>query len=118
MNDPCPACGLLFEREEGYFLGAMYISLAESVALVSALFFTATALLPNWDSYVVALLTTVLYLPLTPTVFRSSRVLWIYLDRLLDPRGALAGTYEKRRLKQLEGREAGRPAGHPGEHQA
>jgi len=26
MNDCCPACGLLFNREPGYFLGAMYIS--------------------------------------------------------------------------------------------
>ena len=26
MNDPCPVCGLLFKREEGTFLGAMYVS--------------------------------------------------------------------------------------------
>ena len=26
MNDPCPECGLIFQREEGYFLGAMYVS--------------------------------------------------------------------------------------------
>jgi uncharacterized protein (DUF983 family) len=116
MNDACPACGLLLQREEGYFLGAMYISYAASVALMAALFFPASALLPDWDSYLVALLTTVLYLPLTPVVFRYSRVLWIYLDRAIDPHGALAGSYEKMRLKQLQGREAGRPASYPGEH--
>jgi uncharacterized protein (DUF983 family) len=116
MNDPCPVCGLLFQREEGYFLGAMYISFAASVAILSALFFTASALLPDWGSYLVALLTTVLYLPLTPALFRYSRVLWIYLDRLLDPHGALAGSYEKRRLKQLEGQEPCRPASYPGEY--
>src|SRR5437763_3949115 len=26
MNERCPVCDLRFEREEGYFLGAMYIS--------------------------------------------------------------------------------------------
>jgi uncharacterized protein (DUF983 family) len=26
MHEYCPVCGLKFEREEGYFLGAMYIS--------------------------------------------------------------------------------------------
>jgi hypothetical protein len=44
------------------------------------------------------------YLPLWPAVFRYSRVLWIYLDRTIDPNGALAGTYEKMRLKQLAAR--------------
>ena len=26
MNERCPHCGLKFEREQGYFLGAMYFS--------------------------------------------------------------------------------------------
>ena len=26
MHERCPVCGLKFEREQGYFLGAMYIS--------------------------------------------------------------------------------------------
>src|SRR5262245_17317767 len=26
MNETCPACGLRFERESGYFTGAMYVS--------------------------------------------------------------------------------------------
>jgi hypothetical protein len=105
MNDPCPVCGLLFQREEGYFVGAMYMSYGASIPVLLALYFTASALLPNWDSYLVFLLAMAMYLPLTPAVFRFSRVLWIYLDRTLDPHGALAGSYEKKRLKQLEGQE-------------
>jgi hypothetical protein len=107
MNDPCPVCGLLFQREEGYFFGAMYISYAASVALLSALFFAVSALLPNWDRYLLVLLATALYLPFTPAVFRYSRVLWIYYDRATDPHGVLAGSYEKMRLKQLQACEAG-----------
>jgi len=34
MNDRCPACGLRFNREPGYFLGAMYISYGMALALI------------------------------------------------------------------------------------
>src|SRR5262249_38193681 len=74
MNDPCPVCGLLFQREEGYFLGAMYFGYFLSAALMTAFFFGLTALLPNWSSVVVALLAIGLYLPFIPAVFRYSRV--------------------------------------------
>jgi hypothetical protein len=100
MNDPCPVCGLLFEREEGYFLGAMYVSYALSSAVLAALFFVVAALLPTWRSVPVALVAIALYLPLMPLVFRYSRVVWIYYDRAIDPGTALAGSYEKRRLRE------------------
>ena len=38
MNDPCPVCGLVFEREPGYFLGAMYFSYALAVFIIAPLF--------------------------------------------------------------------------------
>src|SRR5690242_5111583 len=37
MNDVCPACGLKFEREQGYFLGALYMSYAMAVPLMALL---------------------------------------------------------------------------------
>jgi len=36
MNDPCPVCGLILQREEGYFLGAMYVSYGLSVSFLSS----------------------------------------------------------------------------------
>jgi uncharacterized protein (DUF983 family) len=107
MNDPCPACGLLFEREEGYFLGAMYFSYVLSSLILVPFFFALRALLPEWNSHVVVLLALIPYVPLMPAVFRYSRVLWIYYDRATDPHSALAGSHEKMRLKQLAEREAG-----------
>jgi uncharacterized protein (DUF983 family) len=107
MNDPCPHCGLLFQREEGYFLGAMYVSYGIATVILTVLFFTAKALLPGWDSIQVALLVMLLYLPLSPAVFRYSRVVWIYLDRVIDPHGALAGPYEKTRLREQADHETG-----------
>ncbi len=37
MHRACPACGLEFEREPGYFLGAMYFSYALAVACAAPL---------------------------------------------------------------------------------
>jgi len=37
MHDRCPACGFHFNREPGYFLGAMYISYGLGLAIVIAL---------------------------------------------------------------------------------
>jgi hypothetical protein len=42
--------------------------------------------------------------------------LWIYLDRTFDPDGGLSGSYEKMRLKQLQGHSTGWPGRHPGQH--
>jgi hypothetical protein len=104
MNDPCPDCGLLFQREEGYFLGAMYVSYGLSVVLIGASYLVVTNLFPNLDLTPVGLLTLALYLPLVPAVFRYSRVLWIYFDRAVCPDDTSAGTYEHMRLDQLAGR--------------
>src|SRR5262245_22529666 len=101
MNDPCPVCNLVFQREEGYFLGAMYASYFLAVAIQIPAFFVFSLLLPEWDSMLVALLVLVLYLPLVPAVFRYARVLWIYLDRAVSPGEQAAGAYEKFRLQQI-----------------
>jgi hypothetical protein len=113
MNDPCPCCGLLFQREQGYFLGAMYMSYPLSAAILLAFFFLLSALLPNWNTIWVALLAVVPYVPFAPAVFRYSRVLWIYFDRWADPYGNLA--LENRRLREIAAAEnksgGNRPSG-------
>jgi uncharacterized protein (DUF983 family) len=100
MNDPCPVCGLLFEREEGYFMGAMYVSYGLSSALLVPLYFIATALLPEWSTITIALLLWVPYLPFVPLVFRYSRVLWIYFDRHFWPQDSFPSAYERFREQQ------------------
>ena len=84
MNDRCPACGLLFNREPGYFLGAMYIS----YALILALFFAFGVILwvlTRWRLTNVAIAAVVLCLPFAPMLTFLSRVLWIYFDQKIDP---------------------------------
>ena len=84
MNDRCPQCGLHFNREPGYFLGAMYISYALALAVIcgfGAVLWVGT----RWRVDKVALWAVVLFLPLAPMLTFLSRVLWIYLDQGLDP---------------------------------
>jgi hypothetical protein len=100
MNDPCPVCGLVFQREEGYFLGAMYFSYVLSAALMIPAYFVAAALLPDWSGVAVTFLVWLPYLFLVPAVFRYSRVLWIYFERAGCPSDASAGPYEKLKLRQ------------------
>jgi uncharacterized protein (DUF983 family) len=84
MHDVCPVCGLKFDREPGYFLGAMYfsylISLLPVLGIVLAIW-RAT----RWEFDVVVGCAFVAYLPLVPAVTRWARVLWIYVDRHFDP---------------------------------
>jgi uncharacterized protein (DUF983 family) len=83
MHETCPVCGLRFEREPGYFLGAMYFSYLLSIppGLVIVL------LLWRWTGWrfdTVILGAFFCYLPLVPVVTRWSRVIWIYVDRYFD----------------------------------
>jgi len=85
MNASCPACGLAFEREPGYFVGAMYFSYLLSVAFLAVMFFLLRWLVPAWSSQWAALVAVILFLPLVGITFRYSRTLWIYYDRWAWP---------------------------------
>jgi len=84
MQERCPTCGLKFEREQGYFLGAMYISYVLALITIVAfglLLWAST----SWSLQKVTVCAILLFLPLAPTLTLFSRVLWIYLDQTLDP---------------------------------
>jgi uncharacterized protein (DUF983 family) len=84
MYDRCPVCGLTYDREPGYFLGAMYVSYGigvVTVAILAAIIWYATGWWITKDTIVAVLV----FLPLTPTITLFSRILWIYLDQTIDP---------------------------------
>jgi uncharacterized protein (DUF983 family) len=107
MNDPCPVCGLIFQREEGYFLGAMYTSYLISSVLLMGGYFLGRALLPDWDPAAIVGLSCILYLPLVPFVFRYSRIVWIHFERWICPSDISAGAFEKSQARHF--REHGQP---------
>jgi uncharacterized protein (DUF983 family) len=93
MNKDCPVCGIHFERETGYFLNAMFFAYAIGflVLIPSAvgLYLLDVSLLVF--STVVILEIVVLW----PLIFRYSRVVWLHLDQILDPRTPPAPTEEQ-----------------------
>lgn len=84
MNDRCPTCGLHFDREPGYFLGAMYISYGLALAVISG-FGAVLWVLTSLRLDKIAIWAVVLFLPFAPMLTFMSRVLWIYLDQTIDP---------------------------------
>ena len=84
MNRQCAVCALEFEREQGYFVGAMYFSYA--LALAEVLPIIAAMLLLGFAAAAIYLASCLVLLASAPFLFRYSRVLWIYLDQVIDPR--------------------------------
>ena len=85
MHRFCPFCWLEYEREQGYFLGAMYfgygMALALSVPLVLVLL-----VFGGFSVKVVILTLGVTLTFLSPLLFRYSRILWMHFDQFWDPR--------------------------------
>ena len=84
MNERCPDCGLKFEREQGYFLGAMYFSYFIATVAISLLAVLVWAVL-RWDLPESVGAGFLLFLPAASVVTFFSRVLWIYMDQSIDP---------------------------------
>ena len=84
MHERCLACGLKFEREPGYFLGAMYIGYGLALALIGIFSLLLWGLV-NWPLQRIVLGGVVLFLPFAPVLTLMARVLWIYLDQGIDP---------------------------------
>ena len=84
MADACALCGLRFERAQGYFVGAIYINYAMTVALaiVGFLLLWGVAGLSTRGQLVV-LLPLVAVFPLW--FFRYSRSFWLAVEWAINP---------------------------------
>ena len=84
MHKRCPVCGLHFERETGYFLNAMFIAYALGFLILAP---TALALyVAQVPTVPFSLILMGEVLVLWPFVFRYSRVGWMHIDQIIDPR--------------------------------
>ncbi len=84
MNRTCPACGIAFEREAGYFLGAMYFSYAMAVAVATPV--VVAGLVLGWNYPAIGAVAGGLLVLSAPWLFRYSRVIWMHMDQHFDPR--------------------------------
>jgi uncharacterized protein (DUF983 family) len=84
MHDHCPSCNLKFEREPGFFYGAMYISYALTVALWVAIA-VAMAVLSLFDPWTYLVAGIVILLISIPFMYRLSRSIWLSIFVKYDP---------------------------------
>ncbi len=86
MNENCPSCGLKFERESGYFLGALVIAYVMGVATVIP---TIILLVRYFEAEIpiVVLVPSIQLIVLHPVLYIYSRMVWLYLDRAANPKG-------------------------------
>jgi uncharacterized protein (DUF983 family) len=80
MHERCPVCHLQFEREPGYFMGAMYVSYGMSIGLILLLTLLVHLALTDLDLGWAVLIAGALYIPIVPFTWRYSRILWMYFD--------------------------------------
>lgn len=76
MHKHCPACGLKYERETGYFYGAMYVSYGLQVGLFTLLY-TMDSLWFHLQTAVLLSLIVVCVISVFPVTFRWSRIMWV-----------------------------------------
>ena len=76
MHTHCSECGYAFEKEPGYFLGAMYVSYALTVIEMLTLFFLTIWLVPLWAFFMIIFGGLLLFSFFN---YRVSRIIWIRL---------------------------------------
>ncbi|WP_259070496.1 DUF983 domain-containing protein [Mucilaginibacter sp. X4EP1] len=78
MNTACPHCGLVFEREPGYFYVAMFVSYALFVAEMVTLAVAISVLTGSHNPWVYVSIIVAVGVILSPFNFRYSRVLLLH----------------------------------------
>ena len=86
----CPGCGLHFEREAGYWIGAMAVNIAVTTGTLAAAFLVAIALtIPDIPEVPLLAVLVPLGLFLPIALYPHSKTIWLALDRAvlqrLDP---------------------------------
>jgi uncharacterized protein (DUF983 family) len=91
MVDQCPTCLLTYEREEGYWLGAVLINTTFTIGLFAAVMITwALASWPDppWTAMTATGIVINLVVPLV--FYPVSKTLWVALETTLHPPAPVA----------------------------
>ena len=78
MNASCPNCDFLFEKEAGFFFGAMFVSYALIVIEAVTLFVLLNVFFSL--SFIYTFIAIIILITLIGTInYRLARIIWIYL---------------------------------------
>jgi len=82
MVAECPRCGLEFEREEGYWLGAIILNTLVSGSIIALVFTAVVGItwpeVPGWPLVLICL---PIALGLPIAFYPVSKTLWVAIDR-------------------------------------
>lgn len=86
MHETCSSCGHRFEKEPGYFFGAMYVSYGLAVAAGVAIFLMMYVIAAplSLEIYIAGVGTGIILL--TPPLYRLSRMIWMNLFTKYNPK--------------------------------
>ena len=85
IKERCASCGLVYGREQGYFVGAIYINVMATEALILFVYLVLFFAFPVMgDAVYIVLFIMAITLPLI--FFRLSRSLWLSIDHIISPR--------------------------------
>jgi uncharacterized protein (DUF983 family) len=85
MNKNCTSCGYVYEREPGYFTGAMFL---DTIFLPVSAIPTVLLFAYKEEIYLGGVVAVGQIIFLSPFVFRYSRIIWIHLGYVLDQANA------------------------------
>jgi uncharacterized protein (DUF983 family) len=98
MFEHCPRCQLKFEREQGYFVGAIYINYAATIAVALPGFFLLDAFTTMTINQQLAVW--VPFAVLFPLVFfHHARSFWLMMDHFFNPVQSIYSMPPKRSVK-------------------
>jgi uncharacterized protein (DUF983 family) len=84
MNKHCSWCGLVYAREQGYFIGAIYVNVIFTEGLIFLTYLAMLMILPAADRKVfIVLFALAVILPLSFN--RHARSIWLSFDYMMDP---------------------------------
>lgn len=88
VHECCSNCGLKYEKEIGFFYGAMYVSYALGVALFVTLWVSFNLFFPNASSAFQITTITLASIFLAPYLYALSKIIWINLFISYDKEAA------------------------------
>lgn len=78
-HEHCSACNLKYEKEPGFFQGAMYVSYALGVALFVTLWVSMNLFFTGIDIWTQIFVIIAISVVLTPYLYALSKIIWINL---------------------------------------
>ncbi|MEJ6797970.1 MAG: DUF983 domain-containing protein [Crocinitomicaceae bacterium] len=75
--DECPNCGLDYQREPGYYFGALYVSYALGVAIFATIYWSFALFVKDYSVWWPILVIAVASILTGPYLYALSKIIWI-----------------------------------------